>query len=49
MCFENVPEISTRLSDAKNSGLFVSGNSTIRVHVEPIADGMLLERVEHVR
>ena len=49
LCFEEFPELATRLSDATNSGLFSSGNSKIRVHTQPIADGQLVERVEHVR
>ena len=49
ICFEDFPELATRLSDATNSGLFVSGSSRVRIYTRPIADGQLVERVEHVR
>jgi hypothetical protein len=49
ICFEEFPELATNLSDGVNSGLFVSGNYRVRIYTRPIADGQLVERVEHVR
>lgn len=49
ICFDEFPELATRLSDGVNSALFVSGNSQVRIYTQPIADGQLVERVEHVR
>ena len=49
ICSGEFPELAFRRSDFTNSGVFVSKGSKVRVYTRPIADGLLVERMEHVR